>query len=129
MINPNDNKDWLSKNQSSNNFGLTQHLEREVVDSTFSLPGLVHEIGELVEHDSGFSKQELVIVTNDYKPTFVKFEFLNKSTIQLFGLGKNEKVKVTFRIEGREWDGRVLNNVIGTKVEKVSEQKVDMSND
>ena len=129
MINPKDNKDWLSKNQSSNNFGLTQHLEREVVDSTFSLPGLVHEIGELVEHDSGFTKQELVIVTNDYKPTLVKFEFLNKSTIQLFGLGKNEKVKVTFRIEGREWDGRVLNNVIGTKVEKVSEQKVDMSND
>ena len=129
MINPKDNKDWLSKNQSSNNFGLTQHLEREVVDSTFSLPGIVHEIGELVEHDSGFTKQELVIVTNDYKPTLVKFEFLNKSTIQLFGLGKNEKVKVTFRIEGREWDGRVLNNVIGTKVEKISEQKVDMSDD
>jgi hypothetical protein len=129
MINPKDNKDWLSKNQSSNNFGLTQHLEREVVDSTFSLPGLVHEIGELVEHDSGFTKQELVIVTNDYKPTLVKFEFLNKSTIQLFGLGKNEKVKVTFRIEGREWEGRVLNNVVGTKVEKISEQKVDMSDD
>ena len=104
MINPKDNKDWLSKNQSSNNFGLTQHLEREVVDSTFSIPGIVHEISELVEHDSGFTKQGLVIVTNDYKPTLVKFEFLNKSTLQLFALRKNEKVKVTFRIEGREWE-------------------------
>ena len=124
-MNSKKNTEWLSKKPKTNHLGTATHLERDLVESTFSLPGRVYLVGELIEHKSGFSKRELVILTGDYKPSLVRFEFLNKATVCLDGLIKEEKVKITFRIEGREWDGKVLNNLIGTKVEKISEQAID----
>ena len=42
------------------------------------------------------------------------------------GLSEEEKVKVTFRVEGKEWQGKVLNNLIGTKVERLSEVALEV---
>ena len=67
----------------------------------------------------------MVILTEDYKPTHIKFEFTNKATGCLDGLVEGEKIKVTFRIEGREWNCKFLNNLIGTQVAKVSEQAIE----
>ena len=128
-MNSKKNKEWLSKKPKTNHLGTATHSERDLVESTFSLPGRVYLVGELVEHKSGFSKRELVILTDDYKPSLIRFEFLNKETVCLDGLIEEEKVKITFRIEGREWDGKVLNNLIGTKVEKISEQAIDSVKD
>ena len=124
-MNSKKNTEWLSKKPKTNHLGTATHSERDLVESTFSLPGRVYLVGELVEHDSGFSKKELVILTEDYKPTHIKFEFTNKETSCLNGLVEGEKIKVTFRIEGREWNGKYLNNLIGTQVAKISEQAID----
>lgn len=109
--------------------GTATHSVRDLVESTFSLSGRVYLVGELVEHDSGFSKRELVILTDDYRPSFITFEFLNKATGCLNGLVEGEKIKVTFRIEGREWNGKYLNNLIGTEIQKISEQVIDTVKD
>ena len=123
------NTEWLSKERKTNHLGSAIHSGRDLVETTFSLPGRVYLVGELVEHDSGFSKKELVILTEDYKPARIKFEFTNKATGCLNGLVEGEKIKVTFRIEGREWSGRYLNNLIGTQIEKISEQAIDTVED
>ena len=124
-MNSKKNKEWLSKKAKTNHLGAATHSVRDLVESTLSLPGRVQVVGDLVKHKSGFSKRELVILTDDYKPSLVRFEFLNKATVCLDELIEEEKVKITFRIEGREWGGKVLNNLIGTKVEKISEQAID----
>jgi len=124
MINSTKNTGWLSKKPNTNHLGKTTHSERELTESTMSLPGRVHVVGELVEHESGFSKRELVILTDDYRTSLIRFEFLNKAAASLDGLVEEEKVKVTFRIEGREWNGKVLNNLIGTQVDRISEQVI-----
>lgn len=124
MINSTKNTGWLSKKPNTNHLGKATHSERELVESTLSLPGRVHVIGDLVEHESGFSKRDLVILTDDYRPSLIRFEFLNKAAASLDGLVEEEKVKVTFRIEGREWNGKVLNNLIGTQVDRISEQVI-----
>ena len=129
MMNSKKNKEWLSKKPNTNHLGAATHSVRDLVESTLSLPGRVQVVGDLVKHKSGFSKRELVILTDDYRPSLVRFEFLNKETVCLDGLIEEEKVKITFRIEGREWDGKVLNNLIGTKVEKISEQAIDSVKD
>ena len=117
---------WLSKNPKSNQKSLTSQVKQEVIDSTFKLAGLVHLVGDLIERESGFRKKELVIITHDYIHQFVKFEFLNKDLELLDGLARNEKVEVTFRIEGRVGkSSQVLNNLIATKLEKLSEKEVD----
>ena len=124
MINSTKNTGWLSKKPNTNHLGKATHSERELVESTLSLPGRVHVIGDLVEHESGFSKRDLVILTDDYRPSLIRFEFLNKAAASLNGLVEEERVKVTFRIEGREWNGKVLNNLIGTQVDRISEQVI-----
>ena len=124
MINSTKNTGWLSKKPNTNHLGKATHSERELVESTLSLPGRVQVVGDLVEHESGFSKRDLVILTDDYRPSLIRFEFLNKAAASLDGLVEEEKVKVMFRIEGREWNGKVLNNLIGTQVEKISEQVI-----
>ena len=124
MINSTKNTGWLSKKPNTNHLGKATHSERELVESTLSLPGRVQVVGDLVEHESGFSKRELVILTDDYRPSLIRFEFLNKAAASLDGLVEEEKVKVTFRIEGREWNGKVLNNLIGTQVDRISEQVI-----
>ena len=124
MINSTKNTGWLSKKPNTNHLGKATHSERELVESTLSLPGRVHLVGDLVEHESGFSKRELIILTDDYRPSLIRFEFLNKAAASLDGLVEEEKVKVTFRIEGREWNGKVLNNLIGTQVDRISEQVI-----
>ena len=124
MINSTKNTGWLSKKPNTNHLGKATHSERELVESTLSLPGRVQVVGDLVEHESGFSKRELVILTDDYRPSLIRFEFLNKAAASLDGLVEEERVKVTFRIEGREWNGKVLNNLIGTQVDRISEQVI-----
>ena len=39
---------------------------------------------------------------------------------------EKERVEVSFRIQGREWEGRVLNNLVGTRVVKISGQALDV---
>ncbi len=124
MINSTKNTGWLSKKPNTNHLGKATHSERDLVESTLSLPGRVHVVGDLVEHESGFSKRELVILTDDYRPSLIRFEFLNKAAASLDGLVEEEKVKVIFRIEGREWNDKVLNNLIGTQVDRISEQVI-----
>ena len=121
----NKDKDWVTKQFQENHQATTLKERREVVESGFSFQGVVRKIGDLIERECGFSKRELVILTSDYKPNIVSFEFLNKNVALLAGLNLGEKVDVYFRIEGREWDGRVLNNLIGTRLDRICELGVN----
>ena len=51
----------------------------------------------------------------------VQFEFLNNSTDLLGGLAEGERVEVSFRIEGKKWGEKILNNLIGTTLFKKKE--------
>ena len=117
---------WTSKRPNANHESLTSQVKQHVVDSAFKLPGLVVSVGEVIDKDGGFRKRELVLLTHDYRPQLVSLEFLNPKVDLLGGLAKGEKVEVTFRIEGREWEGKVLNNLIGTGLEKLSEATVEI---
>ena len=115
-------ENWLSKSPPSNHQSVSSLKAREIVESSFKIPGIVREVGELEEKDSGFIKQDLVLLTHDYKPQLVRFEFLCEKTSLLGGVAKGERVEVTFRIEGKEWKGKTLNNLIATSLEKISEK-------
>jgi hypothetical protein len=115
---------WSSKRPKTNHESLTSQVKQQVVDSRFKLPGLVVSVGEVVEKDGGFRKSELVLLTHDYKPQLVCLEFLNAKVELLGGLARGEKIEVSFRIEGRDWEGKVLNNLIGTGLDKLSEKEV-----
>lgn len=117
-------ENWLSKAPASNHESQSNLNAREILESSFKLPGIVYDLGHLDEKDSGFTKQDLVLLTLDYKPQLVRFEFLYKKTSLLGGVAKGEKVEITFMIQGKEWNGKILNNLVATNLLKISENKV-----
>ena len=112
---------WIAKSPITNHESLTSQIRLQVVDSGFTLPGTVLAVGETVEFESGFRKKELVLLSDDYRPQPVRFEFLNNSTDLLGGLAVGERVEVAFRIEGKKWGEQILNNLIGTALCKQNE--------
>ena len=116
---------WLAKNADANHLAVTKQVSEEVLRTGLSLTGRVHSLGEVIERDTGFAKRELILITDDYRPNLISFEFQNGKMKCLNDLMEKEKVEVSFRIQGREWEGRVLNNLVGTRVIKISGKALD----
>ena len=107
----------FGSNQASKRRGLK---DRAFVDWQSTL------LGEVIERETGFSKRELIVITDDYRPNLICFEFHNGKMKYLDDLLEKERVEVSFRIQGREWEGRVLNNLVCTRVVKISGQALDV---
>jgi len=83
----------------------------------FELSGTVKEIFPEQTFASGFNKREFVVTTEDKFPQDVKFECLKEKVEMVAKLKKNDKVKVSFDINGREWNGKYFVNLAAWKVE------------
>ncbi len=82
------------------------------------LTGTVTEIFEEQTFGSGFNKREFVISDDaDKYPQLIKFECVKEKVELVSKLNKGDKVKVTFDIRGREWQGKYFVNLAAWKVE------------
>lgn len=102
----------------------TEQRKTEVVDTTFVHSGTVYRICDKVVRECGFSKRELVLLTRELKPKLICFEFQNKQVELLDGLEEGERIIIRFQIDGREWSGKFLNNLIGCDLTRECEQEV-----
>lgn len=86
--------------------------------------GTVIHKGDLVQVSPTFRKQELVVKqdTLDY-PQELNFEFIqdHANIIRMINVG--DKVRITFHIRGRNYNGRWYINLTGTDCELLSEHK------
>ncbi len=84
----------------------------------YELSGTVKEIFEEQTFASGFNKREFVVTsTADKFPQDIKFECLKDKVELVNRLNKGDQVKVTFDINGREWQGKYFINLAAWKVE------------
>lgn len=84
----------------------------------YELSGTVKEIFEEQTFGSGFNKREFVVTSTASKfPQEIKFECLKDKVALLENLNKGDSVKVTFDINGREWQGKYFVNLAAWKVE------------
>ncbi len=85
----------------------------------YEMSGIVKVINEMQTFASGFTKREFVITTEDEKfPQDVCFSFRKEKCALLDTLMPGERVKVTFGISGREWQGKYFVNLDAIKFEK-----------
>jgi len=85
---------------------------------SFELSGTVKEIFDEQTFASGFNKREFVVTSEaDKFPQDIKFECLKERVELVNKLKKGDKVKVTFDINGREWQGKYFVNLAAWKVE------------
>ncbi|MDZ4822027.1 MAG: DUF3127 domain-containing protein [Flavobacteriales bacterium] len=83
------------------------------------ITGTLKQIKDEQAFASGFTKREFVITTEDQFPQEIVFELIKEkgSIIDNFKVG--EKLKVTFDIKGREWQGKHFVNLNAWKVESL----------
>ena len=68
--------------------------------------------------DSGFSKREFVITTQEQYPQDVKLECIKDKISMLDSLSAGDDVDVSFNVRGNEYNGRYFVNLQAWKIEK-----------
>jgi single-strand DNA-binding protein len=92
------------------------------------LNGKVKLILDLQSWDSGFTKREFVITTNEQYPQDVKLECIKDKTSLLDGLSDGDDVEVSFNVRGNEYNGKYYVNLQAWKLNKMDGGPADSEN-
>ena len=84
--------------------------------------GKVKLIMEQQSWDSGFTKREFVITTNEQYPQDVKLECIKDKISLLNDLSEGDDVEVSFNVRGNEYNGKYFVNLQAWKLNKVGSQ-------
>ena len=82
------------------------------------LNGKVKLILDLQSWDSGFTKREFVITTNEQYPQDVKLECIKDKTSLLDGLIEGDELEVSFNVRGNEYNGKYYVNLQAWRLNK-----------
>ncbi len=85
--------------------------------ASYDMEGTVKLIEELKTFPSGFSKREFVLTTDGERfPQEIKFECVKDRTSLLDKISEGQKIKVSFDVQGREYNGRYFVNLNAWKI-------------
>ncbi len=86
----------------------------------YEMTGTVKLVKETQTFNSGFSKREFVITTEDDRfPQEVAFACIKDGCALLDGVQAGERLRVSFSIRGREYQGRYYVNLECYKFERL----------
>lgn len=89
---------------------------------TFEIEGILHKTFDVESKSASFQTREFVITTEGTYPQFVKFQLTQDKCGVIEGYPEGEKIKVSFDLRGREWQGKYFTNLNAWKIEKVASQ-------
>ncbi len=87
----------------------------------YEISGTVKVVFDTQTFASGFSKREFVLTTDDKFPQEVKLECLKEKAALLEGVEAGQRVKVSFDVNGREYNGRYFVNLVAWRLEPENE--------
>lgn len=98
-------------------FATTQPMNL-LHNMAYELTGTVKVIYDEQTFASGFNKREFVVTDEaDKYPQDIKFECLKEKVELVSKLKKGDKVKVTFDLNGREWNEKYYVNLVAWRIE------------
>ena len=71
--------------------------------NSYTVSGAVEKIGALIEVNSTFKKQQLVIVTEDRYPQYLNTQLTQDNVDLLQNLKLGDKVELKINVRGRQW--------------------------
>lgn len=93
----------------------------------FEVEGKIHRIFSTEQKSASFQAREFVLEVPDGNyPQLVKFQVVQDRCALLDNLNEGDRVKVSFDLRGREWNGKYLTNLNAWRIEPAaaaSEQK------
>lgn len=84
--------------------------------ATFEMDCVVVKIMDTETFPSGFSKRNIVVKTEDRYPQDILVEFLKDNAKMVEPLKEGMRIKLSFDLRGREYNGRYFVSVAGWKV-------------
>ena len=87
---------------------------------TFEIEGILHKIFDVESKSASFQTREFVITTEGTYPQFVKFQLTQDKCGIIDTCQEGEKIKVSFDLRGREWQGKYFTNLNAWKVDKAA---------
>lgn len=84
---------------------------------SYEATGTIKVISDLQTFDSGFTKREFVVTTQEQYPQDLKFELVKDRTSLIDSFKTGDKVKVSFNIRGNEYNSRYFVNLGAWKIE------------
>ena len=86
---------------------------------SYDLVGTVKQIGDVQTFASGFTKREVIVSDDDQRfPQDLAFSFARDRARLLDNVAVGDRVKVSFDIRGREYNGRHYTDLSGWRIEK-----------
>lgn len=85
--------------------------------ASYELSGKLKKIMDVQSFDSGFSKREFVITTEEQYPQEIKFELFKDKTSLIDKYKEGDVLKVSFNIRGSEYNERFYVNLNAWRLE------------
>jgi len=86
----------------------------------YNFEGTIKEMFDTVTFDSGFSKREIVLTSDEQYPQEVKFEFIKETIASLDAFAVGESAKIAFAVRGNEYNGKYFVNLKGISIAKLT---------
>ena len=88
----------------------------------FEVEGKLHRIFPTEQKSTSFSAREFVLEVPDGNyPQLVKFQAVQERCALLDTFSEGDRVKISFDLRGREWNGKYLTNLNAWRIEKAGE--------
>lgn len=87
--------------------------------------GRIKKILEQQTFSSGFTKQEVIVLTQEQYPQTLSIEFLQDKVNLLSNYSEGDEVKISINLRGREWinpEGvaKYFNSIVGWRIERAN---------
>jgi len=92
------------------------HKPKQII---MTVDGNIKLIGEVQTFDSGFTKQQIVVTTNDQYPKDIPIDFTKDNCAKLNNYSAGMNVSVSINIRGNEHNGKYYVSLNGWKIETV----------
>lgn len=90
--------------------------------SDFKMKGVLKVINPAVQVSEKFTKREFVLnEPHEQYPQDILFQLTQKNVDVLDNFVEGQEVEVSFRIRGREFNGKYFNNIEAWRVEAIGE--------
>lgn len=87
----------------------------------FEVEGKLHRIFPTEQKSASFSAREFVLEVPDGNyPQLIKFQAVQDRTGQLDNFQEGDRVKVSFDLRGREWNGKYLTNLNAWRIDRAA---------
>ncbi len=93
--------------------------------ASYELSGKLKKTMDVQTFDSGFSKREFVITTDEQYPQDIKFELIKDKTSAIDRYKEGDTLKVSFNIRGNEFNERFYVNLNAWRIEAVQQSEGD----